>query len=340
MIAFAFTFPAGRYHATPWGRNVNEADIAWPPEPVRILRALIATWWRKADHGRFSKTLLDSLIDALAEEQPVFHLPKAVHTHVRAFMPAPKDRKLIYDAFLRLDPDAELIAAWPGTVTSPEQRSLAEHLLQQMGYLGRAESWTIGRVADDWEGEINAFPRSGAREPPEDSVPVELAVPMTSSAWTEFRATRRAELDSIAKSRRASIVATLPERLSDALAVDTGDWQKVGWSSPPPLRHIVYDRPPVGPLPQFRSQGSVLRYSQPLRPEVARFVLAGRPQPRIEDSLRIGEIARWALMSGRGDPPPEFSGRDASPHFSYRGIFGRQSAQRVIERMKRAMVVR
>ena len=33
-------------------------------------------------------------------------------------------------------------------------------------------------------------------------------------------------------------------------------------------------------------------------------------------------------------------GRRTNPHFSYRGIFGRQSAQRVIERMKRAMVVR
>jgi CRISPR-associated protein Csb2 len=36
MLALAFTFPAGRYHATPWGRHVNEADVAWPPEPWRI----------------------------------------------------------------------------------------------------------------------------------------------------------------------------------------------------------------------------------------------------------------------------------------------------------------
>ena len=48
MFALAFRFPADRYHATPWGRNVNEADVAWPPEPWRLLRALIAAWWRKA----------------------------------------------------------------------------------------------------------------------------------------------------------------------------------------------------------------------------------------------------------------------------------------------------
>src|SRR6266478_887764 len=30
MIALSFRFPAGRYHATPWGRHVNEAAPAWP----------------------------------------------------------------------------------------------------------------------------------------------------------------------------------------------------------------------------------------------------------------------------------------------------------------------
>ena len=30
----------------------------------------------------------------------------------------------------------------------------------------------------------------------------------------------------------------------------------------------------------------------------------------MEDALRIGEVARWALMSGTGVPPPELSGRD------------------------------
>jgi CRISPR-associated protein Csb2 len=51
---------------------------------------------------------------------------------------------------------------------------------------------------------------------------------------------------------------------------------------------------------------------QPGKPEIARFVLEGRPQPRVEDALRIGEIARSALMSGGDDPPPEFSGRDGN----------------------------
>jgi CRISPR-associated protein Csb2 len=49
MISLSLRFLAGRYHATPWGRHVNEAALAWPPEPVRVLRALIACHYRKAD---------------------------------------------------------------------------------------------------------------------------------------------------------------------------------------------------------------------------------------------------------------------------------------------------
>ena len=130
------------------------------------MRALIATWWRKADHERFPKPVLDELIDALAVEPPfLFRLSDAVHAHVRAYMPAPKKKALIYDGFLRFGEGAELIAAWPSLVLEPEQRALAAHLLECMGYLGRAEAWVEGRLTDNWDGEFNAFPRSGAVRP-------------------------------------------------------------------------------------------------------------------------------------------------------------------------------
>ena len=320
MIAFAFTFPAGRYHATPWGRHANEADVAWPPEPVRILRALIAAWWRKADHERYPKTMLDDLIDALATELPVLRLPEAVHTHVRAFMPigsidlktSLEKRSLIYDAFLRFDRDAELIAAWLDTTLTAEQEALAAHLLERIGYLGRAESWAEARIAVDWDGEINACPRSANTTLSADTTPVDVMTPLSPAAWAELRARFMPNLKGMTKTKRAVMAATLPERLSEALAVDTSQWQKAGWSNPPPLRKIVYDRPLISPLPAHRRRELNVQTDQPSRPEVARFVLAGRPQPRMEDALRIGEIARWALMSGGDNPPLEFSGRDAN----------------------------
>ena len=64
MLAVAFRFPAGSYHATPWDRHVNEADVAWPPDLFRLSRALIATWHRKIRDGEFP---LESLGELLAE---------------------------------------------------------------------------------------------------------------------------------------------------------------------------------------------------------------------------------------------------------------------------------
>ena len=47
MLAIEFKFLAGRFHATPWGRQVNEGAVEWPPSPWRLLRALIAVWHLK-----------------------------------------------------------------------------------------------------------------------------------------------------------------------------------------------------------------------------------------------------------------------------------------------------
>ena len=45
-VIIKLKFPAGRYHATPWGRHVNEGVPEWPPSPWRLLRALVAVWKR------------------------------------------------------------------------------------------------------------------------------------------------------------------------------------------------------------------------------------------------------------------------------------------------------
>lgn len=311
MIAFAFAFPAGRYHATPWGRHVNEADIAWPPEPVRILRALIATWWRKGDHASFSKPLLDQLIDTLASELPVYRLPEAVHAHVRAFMPAPVDKRLIFDAFVRVQKNAELIAAWPGITLQADEAKLATHLLERIGYLGRAESWVEARVTEAWDGEFNAAPRTSGGVSA-STAPVDLAAPLAPTEWKAEYERLMGEARDAKGGKGNTLRATLPEKLCDAIACDTSDWHEAGWSSPPPLRKVVYDRPQIGPLPPMRRRKSASADAGvPGRPQVARYVLAGRPAPRIEDALRIGEVLRLALMSRcPGDKPPqELSGR-------------------------------
>ena len=39
MLLIEIHSPAGRFHATPWGRHVNEGAVEWPPSPWRFLRA-------------------------------------------------------------------------------------------------------------------------------------------------------------------------------------------------------------------------------------------------------------------------------------------------------------
>ena len=80
MTVLELRFPAGRYHATPWGRHVNEGAVEWPPTPWRIVRALIATWYLKA--REIPTATLRSLVSALSQP-PTFRLPPASTSHTR-----------------------------------------------------------------------------------------------------------------------------------------------------------------------------------------------------------------------------------------------------------------
>src|SRR5438552_10974398 len=98
MLAIAINFPAGRYHATPWGKHVNEGVPEWPPSPWRLLRALVATWKRKCDH--LTEQQVRRVLAPLLEP-PCFHLPPGRAAHTRHYMPwekkGPQDRTLVFD---------------------------------------------------------------------------------------------------------------------------------------------------------------------------------------------------------------------------------------------------
>ena len=347
MFALSFRFPAGRYHATPWGRNVNEADVAWPPEPWRLLRALIAAYWRKGDRATWSEHDLSSLIDTLAASLPEYGLPTgAIHAHTRHYMPTGRLDKgrpkttLIFDAFVRLHAGAILVASWPNLTLAPRAFALATDLALGIGYLGRAESWTECEALGEWHGAPNCRPLDAGAS----GDPVRLLAPLTPEAYSaerqrimgdmkrRIRATAKrtptpkrldAALDKElrSKGRRAH---TLPERLVDALALDTADYQDRGWSRPPAAREVVYARAPEAAPGVVPRRSARRRASGPRRelPTVARFLLAGRPLPRIEDAVTIGELMRRAALAQFGwrrdeaadrripNAPPEISGRD------------------------------
>jgi CRISPR-associated protein Csb2 len=326
MIALRLRFPAGRYHATPWGRHVNEAAIAWPPEPVRILRALIACHHRKADKAQFSDDALADLIEILARELPVYRLPDAVSVHTRHYMPAPVRTTLVFDAFARFDADEPLIVGWPGAALTPEQLAHLDHLAARLGYLGRAESW-VEAEPFEWSGEdANAKPHDhdgegNGRASDHDFRLVSLYAPLSPEAYRERREhlirnererrrvgwTKKGQpTDKALEKDMRDFLATLPERLASALAVDTSDLHAAGWSDPPACQRVIYAAPE--PSPRWRGPRRHMARARP-DPTVARFVLAGRPRPRVEDAIKIGELMRLAALAQFGWAKDEATGR-------------------------------
>jgi CRISPR-associated protein Csb2 len=314
MFALIFRFPSGRYHATPWGRHVNEGAVAWPPEPYRILRALIATWHRKADQTRWSEPALHRLIEVLAASSPMYRLPNAVHAHTRHYMPqgrldSGRERtSLVFDAFYRIDPDEDLVVAWPELVLDADNFALAGHLAGLIGYLGRAESTVIAHATDAVDDPLTVRPGSGVEA---GWTTADVLAPLSAAEYAEARPSLLAQNGDKPKSKgRAAFEATVPATLTDALQVETSQLQAVGWSRPPAGRLVGYARPEVGPRPSLHKPRPAPP-DNPARFQVARFVLAGRPLPPITDAVKVGEVFRRALMARVDEPiPAVLSGRD------------------------------
>lgn len=309
MLAIAIYFPAGRYHATPWGRHVNEADVEWPPSPWRLLRALIATWHRKLDPEIHPEAVLERLVNTLSRMPPVYSLPEAVHAHTRHYMPVREGRVdkpvLIFDAFLRLNPREPLIVAWPEVELDAEETELLDRLLADIGFLGRAESWVECRRLEDWNvqeancwvGDLAVNPATG-----ESLEPVRLIVALPADEYDLWRSDTLARIDlkSFSKRKRELIEMTLPGRLIDALRLDTADVQAAGWSRAPGAREVLYHRPADALAVRRRR---TVRQGHNARITTVRFALAGRPLPRLEDAVRIGELTRNALLRMFGKEP-------------------------------------
>lgn len=346
MFALAFRFPAGRYHATPWGRGVNEADIAWPPEPWRLLRALIAVYWRKGDRNRWSDEHLARLVDALSETLPVYRLPKGgIHAHTRHYMPIGKiadgreKTSLVFDAFVRIPEQGAVFAAWPNVSLDDELFAFAADLASAVGYLGRAESWATCEALAEWQETANCGPVDEGFS----GDPIRLLAPLPPEAYANERsrlieharerirtgmgsATSTKSLEAKVTNEfrsKGSKLDTLPERLLDALSLDSADFHDRDWDRPPSAREVVYARcsnVSLGVSPRVRARRRDLSVRQK-PPTIARFLLAGRPRPPVEDTVRIAELMRLAALSqfgwkdsnGRRIPnaPWQISGRDS-----------------------------
>ena len=342
MLAIAFTFPAGRYHATPWGRHVNEADVAWPPDLWRITRALIAVWHRKLDKVRFPRQRLDDLLARLAEaEAPSFRLPEsAIHAHTRHYMPGKSDKRtLVFDAFARVADDDPVVMFWPRLSLDASQVEMLDALLEDLGFLGRAESWVDARRSSAPSG-VNCVPATESVDTETGEVTGEIVRLMTPATPETYRAFRSAKLDAsgitLALSGRApklkpdqkKLLATLPEDWVSAIGVETSELQTAGWSAPPCAQTVSYRRPLFAlrtTAPKVVRKPTIVKAAAPIT--TARFMLYGKPLPRIEDAVRVGESLRAAAMGrarqllGPDSLPGSLSGHGVGQHDAHAHAF-------------------
>lgn len=136
-------FPWGRYHATPWGRNVNEGVPEWPPSPWRVLRALFAAWKLRCAHLEAED--VGAALGQLAGA-PTIHVPAMKPAHLRHYMPKIAHRSIgrpsttmTFDSFAVMQPDRPVFIEWEDEVTATARTALGQ-MTDAMSYLGRSES--------------------------------------------------------------------------------------------------------------------------------------------------------------------------------------------------------
>lgn len=139
----------GMYHATPYGRNVNEGSIEYPPSPYRIIRALIDTWKRKL------KTVNnDTVLNLLGKlsEGPSYYLPNISEGTIANYLDSnenPKSQQLIYDSFVSINPHEKVLIFWDNVYLELDEVNILTKLLENLNYLGRSESWVEMKVENN-----------------------------------------------------------------------------------------------------------------------------------------------------------------------------------------------
>jgi CRISPR-associated protein Csb2 len=167
MLVIEMSFPTGRFHATPWGRHVNEAAAEWPPSPYRLLRAIFDAWKRK--RHEWPEGRVEPLLRQIGSSFPRFRLPPASVSHTRSFLSentmSVADRALVFDGFVVLSPQATVLVGWPEVTLDPPTAADLDELLQLINFFGRSESWVKARVlSGTTQVEWNCFPESEAPE--------------------------------------------------------------------------------------------------------------------------------------------------------------------------------
>lgn len=312
MTVLELRFPAGRFHATPWGRHVNEGAVEWPPSPWRLLRSFIATWHLKA-RTEVSEEALRALLATLAIRAPQFHLPKATNSHTRHYLPVVegKNQKTtkVFDTFIQLDPKDAVLVAWD-VVLPPDQFAVLRILAARVSYFGRAESLVEMRLREDIvQISANALPLPQGADVPANMELVRLLSPLPFADYEMWRAgflEKNSPPAATAKQNtgrkgppKKSKSPDVPIDLFAALHADTGELQTAGWNLPPGAVFIDYARPADAFAPAPR----VSRPAGKNEPTAARYAVVSAVAPRLTQAVSVASRVHDALCkwSDQGD---------------------------------------
>ena len=264
-------FPWGRYHATPWGRNVNEGLPEWPPSPWRVLRALVASW--KTRCPNLPSEDVGAALGRLAGA-PTIHVPTMKPAHLRHYMPQISHRSvgkrsttLTLDSFAVMSPTAPIFIEWDVDMVPAARKALDEMALG-IPYLGRSESICNVALVDYVEDRAPVSWRPAAKGDRTDaeilcaSQPLELSDLMQSP-------------DSVRRNRRL---------------FPTG-------SRLVPYRKTKLVRAPAT-VDDWRPAHAAVR-----------FAVHPRPRPRLADAVVAGELLRRTSLSKHGAPSATLSGK-------------------------------
>ncbi len=286
-FTLAISFPWGRYHGTPWGRNVNEGLADWPPEPWRIIRAMFATWKNRAPE--LDTEVVERTLGKLTGA-PTYHVPDFGMAHTRHYLPDSKYKTdiaqstdKVLDTFVVVHPLDEVRVTWHTDLADDEAEVLAI-LCDLLPYLGRAESLCEARLAlEPWE------PDGRGRT-------LEPGLPQGDGLGTQ------------------SLLTAAPPL--DVQSVQFRPWElrRKGHIDPPGTLRVVY--PAVAISPPIR------RNARRRRAEVSavRYRIVGKSLPSRTAVVSMTDVMRQAAMGRYGDLHGTREERPASARLSGKSI--------------------
>ncbi len=345
MIGISIQFLTGRYHATPWDKQVNEGAVEWPPSPWRIMRSLISAYYRSSE--LINRNLVNKLLEALVSEHPAYYVPLETSiAHTQHYMPLftlsskdldrikktkkeedlaryykslrENDTAKIYDTFFTfpggaLSPKSKVIVSWPHLQIDDVKKQLLQQLCAGVSYLGRAESWAELSVIEELDPIDLQQMKIIIESDPDQAGNLQVLCPLSAAQAAGFCAALQVMPIAQQKSKaKNSPVLKTPQTIMDLLELDITDLYRQGWNGIPGAEWVSYAEVKNDVASEkFRQQGEKGR-SMP-KPNFARYVLSCPVLPPLTKAVSVGERFRQSLMSRtKGDndlPSPTFSGK-------------------------------